>query len=125
MKRLRVLSLNRYHIGDELIPKSIGDLKHLRYLNFSYTRIRTVPESLGTLYNLQTLMLRGCPEIRKLPADMGNLINLRHLDMIDSNSLEEMPRGIDKLTSLQTLSNFIVMKDNGFRIRELGNLVHL
>ncbi|CAL5380221.1 unnamed protein product [Camellia sinensis] len=124
MKRLRVLSLNRYHIG-ELIPKSIGDLKHLRYLNFSYTRIRTVPESLGTLYNLQTLLLRGCRELRKLPADMGNLINLRHLDMIDSNSLEEMPRGIGKLTSLQTLSNFIVMKDNGFRISELGNLIHL
>ncbi|CAL5380177.1 unnamed protein product [Camellia sinensis] len=126
MKRLRVLSLNRYHNGDELIPKSIGDLKHLRYLNFSYTRIRTVPESLGTLYNLQTLMLRGCPELRKLPANMGNLISLRHLDMIDSNSLEEMPRGIGKLTSLQTLSNFIVMKDNnGSRIRELGNLIHL
>ncbi|KAI8027035.1 putative disease resistance RPP13-like protein 1 [Camellia lanceoleosa] len=125
MKRLRVLSLNGYHIYDELIPKSIGDLKHLRYLNFSYTGIRTVPESLGTLYNLQTLMLRGCRKLRKLPADMGNLINLRHLDMIDSNSLEEMPRGIDKLTSLQTLSNFIVMKDNGFRISELGNLIHL
>ncbi|KAL7204516.1 hypothetical protein ACSBR2_017566 [Camellia fascicularis] len=126
MKRLRVLSLNRYRIGDELIPKPIGDLKHLRYLNFSYTRIRTVPESLGTLYNLQTLMLRGCPVLRKLPADMGNLINLRHLDMIDSNSIEEMPRGIGKLTSLQTLSNFIVMKDNnGSRIKELGNLIHL
>ncbi|THG06405.1 hypothetical protein TEA_027680 [Camellia sinensis var. sinensis] len=36
-----------------------------------------------------------------------------------------MPRGIDKLTSLQTLSNFIVTKDNGFRISELGNLIHL
>ncbi|GMP41436.1 hypothetical protein CsSME_00011534 [Camellia sinensis var. sinensis] len=125
MKRLRVLSLIGYQIG-ELIPKSIGDLKHLRYLNFSYTGIRIVPESLGTLYNLQTLMLRGCPELRKLPMDMGNLINLRHLDMIDSNSIEEMPRGIGKLTSLQTLSNFIVMKDNnGSRIRELGNLIHL
>ncbi|KAL7234443.1 hypothetical protein ACSBR1_017949 [Camellia fascicularis] len=125
MKRLRVLSLNRYHIGDELIPKSIGDLKHVRYLNLSYTKIKTVPESLGNLYNLQTLMLRGCPELKRLPAYMGNLINLRHLDMIDSNSLEEMPQGIDKLSSLQTLSNFIVTKDNGFRIRELGNLIHL
>ncbi|KAL7234418.1 hypothetical protein ACSBR1_017922 [Camellia fascicularis] len=125
MKRLRVLSLNRYHIGDELITKSIGDLKHVRYLNLSYTKIKTVPESLGNLYNLQTLMLRGCPELKRLPAYMGNLINLRHLDMIDSNSLEEMPQGIDKLTSLQTLSNFIVTKDNGFRIRELGNLIHL
>ncbi|KAL7204496.1 hypothetical protein ACSBR2_017551 [Camellia fascicularis] len=39
---------------------------------------------------------------------------------------KEMPRGIGKLTSLQTLSNFIVMKDNnGSRIRELGNLIHL
>ncbi|XP_028099954.1 putative disease resistance protein At3g14460 isoform X1 [Camellia sinensis] len=125
MKRLRVLSLNSYEIG-ELIPKSIGDFKHLRYLNFSYTNIKVVPESLGTLYNLQTLMLRDCPKLKKLPADMGNLINLRHLDMIDSNSLEEMPRGIDKLTNLQTLSNFIVMKDNnGSRLKELGNLIHL
>ncbi|GMP41475.1 hypothetical protein CsSME_00011564 [Camellia sinensis var. sinensis] len=126
MKRLRVLSLNRYRICDELIPKSIGDLKHLRYLNFSYTNIKTVPESLGTLYNLQTLMLRGCLKLKKFPVDMGNLINLRHLDMTGPNSLEEMPRGIGKLTCLQTLSNFIVMKDNnGSQIKELGNLIHL
>ncbi|XP_028103883.1 putative disease resistance RPP13-like protein 1 [Camellia sinensis] len=125
MKRLRVLSLSGYHIG-ELIPNSIGDLKHVRYLNLSYTKIKTVPESLSNLYNLQTLMLRGCPELKKLPTDMGNLINLRHLDMIDSNSIEEMPQGIGKLTSLQTLSNFIIMTDNnGSRIKELGNLIHL
>ncbi|KAL7204276.1 hypothetical protein ACSBR2_017362 [Camellia fascicularis] len=92
MKRLRVLSLSGYHIG-ELIPNLIGDLKHVWYLVLFFTRIKTIPESLGTLYNRQTLMLRGCQELRKLPADMGNLINLRHLDMIDSNSLEEMPRG--------------------------------
>ncbi|XP_057511550.1 putative disease resistance protein At3g14460 [Actinidia eriantha] len=36
-----------------------------------------------------------------------------------------MPLGIDKLESLQKLSNFIITKDNGFRITELGNLTNL
>ncbi|PSS12019.1 Disease resistance RPP13-like protein [Actinidia chinensis var. chinensis] len=36
-----------------------------------------------------------------------------------------MPLGIEKLESLQKLSNFIITKGNGFRIRELGNLTNL
>ncbi|KAL7205914.1 hypothetical protein ACSBR2_018764 [Camellia fascicularis] len=36
-----------------------------------------------------------------------------------------MPLGIGKLASLQTLSNFIVTKNSGHRLRELGNLIHL
>ena len=56
---------------------------------------------------------------------MGKLINLRHLDITGVNSLQEMPQKMGNLTSLQTLSNFIVSKGNGFTIRELGNLIHL
>ncbi|THG17640.1 hypothetical protein TEA_014749 [Camellia sinensis var. sinensis] len=62
---------------------------------------------------------------KKLPSDTGNLINLRHLIVTGANSLQEMPPKIGQLTSLQTLSNFIVSKGNGFTIRELGNLIHL
>ncbi|CAL5409297.1 unnamed protein product [Camellia sinensis] len=123
LRRLRVLNMSRYHITE--VPYSVGNLKHLRYLDLSYTLIEQLPESLGSLYNLQTLMLRECQNLKKLPTDMGNLIDLRHLDITNANSLEEMPLGIGKLISLQTLSNFIIFQNNGFRIRELGNLIYL
>ncbi|CAL5381877.1 unnamed protein product [Camellia sinensis] len=123
LRRLRVLNMSRYSITE--VPNSVGDLKHLRYLNLSHTSIEELPESLGSLYNLQTLMLRECTRLKKLPTNLGNLIDLRHLDTTNAHSLEEMPLGIGKLASLQTLSNFIVTKNNGLGIRELGNLIYL
>ncbi|KAL7203491.1 hypothetical protein ACSBR2_016723 [Camellia fascicularis] len=123
LRRLRVLNMSGYFITE--VPNSVGDLKHLRYLNLSNTYIKELPESVGSLYNLQTLMLRECRKLKKLPTDLGNLIDLRHLDTTDAHSLEEMSLGIGKLASLQTLSNFIVTKKNGLRIKELGNLIYL
>ncbi|CAL5382497.1 unnamed protein product [Camellia sinensis] len=123
LRRLRVLNMSRYCITK--VPNSVGDLKHLRYLNLSHTSIEKLPESLGSLYNLQTLMLRECTKLKKLPTDLGNLIDLRHLDTTNAHSLKEMPLGIGKLVSLQTLSNFIVTKNNGHQLRELGNLIYL
>ncbi|PSS12069.1 Disease resistance RPP13-like protein [Actinidia chinensis var. chinensis] len=122
MKCLRVLSFSRYRIHE--LP-SIGELKHLRYLNLSYTLIKRLPESLRDLYNMQTLLLTGCERLEKFPQSIENLINLRHLDITAADSLEEMPLGIGELESLQKLSNFIITRDKGFRIRELGNLINL
>ncbi|KAI8570633.1 hypothetical protein RHMOL_Rhmol01G0051100 [Rhododendron molle] len=123
IKRLRVLSLRGYRIGE--LSNSIGDLKHVRYLDLSGAVVLTLPESISTLYNLQTLILRGCKNLNKLPANTSDLISLRHLDVTRANSLQEMPPNIGKLTSLQTLSNFIVGNGNGSTITELGNLIHL
>ncbi|KAF7152222.1 hypothetical protein RHSIM_Rhsim01G0058300 [Rhododendron simsii] len=123
LKRLRVLSLRRYQIGE--LSNSIGDLKHVRYLNLSCALVLMLPESIGTLYNLQTLILRDCKNLKKLPANTSDLISLRHLDVTGADSLLEMPPKIGKLTSLQTLSNFIVGNGNGSMITELGSLIHL
>ncbi|CAL5380901.1 unnamed protein product [Camellia sinensis] len=123
LRRLRVLNMSRYDITE--VPNSVGDLKHLRYLNLSHTSIEELPESLGSLYNLQTLMLRECRKLKKLPTYLGNLIDLRHLDTTNAHSLREMPLGIGKLASLQTLSNFIVTKNTGQQLTELGNLIYL
>ncbi|KAG5564296.1 hypothetical protein RHGRI_000483 [Rhododendron griersonianum] len=123
LRRLRVLSLRRYKTGE--LSSSIGDLKHVRYLDLSCALILTLPESIGTLYNLQTLILRDCKNLSTLPANTSDLISLCHLDITSANSLREMPPKIGKLTSLQTLSNFIVGNGNESMITELGNLIHL
>ncbi|XP_065631803.1 putative disease resistance protein At3g14460 [Quercus suber] len=122
LRFLRVLSLSHY-CNIEL-PESIGKFKHLRYLDVSFTRIEKLPKSTCMLLNLQTLNLSGCKLLVDLPKNMRNLINLRHLHN-SGTSIKNMPIHVGQLQCLQTLSKFVVGKDIGFRIEELGKLSNL
>ncbi|KAF3964942.1 hypothetical protein CMV_010818 [Castanea mollissima] len=124
-KCLRVLSLSLYRFIN-VLPDSIGNLKHLCYLNLNSTKIKGLPDSLCGLYNLQTLLLRNCDYLKELPTNLGRLVNLRHLD-IRGTPLKGMPMHMGKLRSLQNLSAFYVGKGehSGSNIKELGELPHL
>ena len=107
------------------LPDSIGELCHLRYLDFSRTKNIELPQSVCLLCNLRTLKLTSCRNLKRLPKDMHFLINLRFLSIRSCRKLAEMPTKLSKLKNLQTLSTFIVGKDNGTKIGELREFPNL
>ncbi|XP_060972795.1 putative disease resistance RPP13-like protein 1 [Cannabis sativa] len=118
---LRTLSLSQSRITN--LPDSIGNLKQLRYLDVSDTKIKELPLSICELYNLETLLLASCL-VEQLPTNFSKLINLRHLVTRWTN-LKEMPPNICNMTNLQRLSDFVLCKSDGSRIKELGKLGNL
>ncbi|TXG68359.1 hypothetical protein EZV62_003294 [Acer yangbiense] len=99
--KLRVLDFRNFDM--EVLPESIGKLKHLRYLNLTQTiKIKRLPKSIFKLRNLETLLLGGCKELEELPRDIRHLVNLRML--VFSSKQRCLPEnGIGCLTSLRCL----------------------
>ncbi|CAL9087032.1 unnamed protein product, partial [Musa acuminata var. zebrina] len=121
LKNIRVLTLQNCSM--KKLPETIDDLIHLRYLEISEnTSIQRLPESLCDLHNLQTLILQGC-QLQSFPQGMSKLIKLRKIHAEDEiiSKINE----VGKLTSLQELTAFSVLKDQGHQIAQLSGLTQL
>ncbi|KMZ56821.1 NB-ARC domain-containing disease resistance protein [Zostera marina] len=119
LKFLRVLNCSGASIDD--VPSSIDSLKLLRYVDFSKTYIKKLPETVCRLQNLQTIKLNFCMFLIGLPKNMRKLSKLRHLEINDCDRVDTMPVRMDQLSLLQTLSNFTVNND-GANLNELRQL---
>lgn len=120
LTNLRMLMLRHCNI-DEL-HESISNLKYLQYLDISHTNITKLPESFCRLHSLQTLDIKGCSLVC-IPHGFTKLINLRRI--YASIAIASKITGIGKLTSLQNLSEFEVLTEQGFQIEELKNMGQL
>ncbi|KAL3497610.1 hypothetical protein ACH5RR_040342 [Cinchona calisaya] len=103
----------------DVLPTAIGDMKLLRDLDITDTKISRLPDSFTKLYNLQTLRV---DYLEELPKGFENLINLRNFYMSREFSLS----GIRQLTNLRTLSEIWVVREvGGFQLEELEHLDNL
>jgi len=95
------------------IPKNLGNLFHLRYINLRNTKVMALPKSVGELQNLETLDLRETL-VHEIPREINKLAKLRHLLAFHRNYEERysalgsttgvlMEKGINNLTSLQNI----------------------
>ncbi|KAL8522060.1 hypothetical protein ACS0TY_012276 [Phlomoides rotata] len=102
---LRCLVLNGITKLSREDLKAIFQLYHLQTLSLSSCNIEEIPKEIGNLIHLRFLDLSWNELLKELPMEIGNLIQLRHLDLKWNASLKELPECICDLQELQTLDN--------------------
>ena len=87
--------------------RAAWDPKPWRLLNVDYTGISCLPESIGSLQNLQILSLNYCDALHNLPSAISQLYSLRCLSLLDTK-INQVQKGIGKLKFLTGLQGFSV-----------------
>lgn len=114
----------------DLVPE-IGNLTKLTFISLIENSLTSLPESLGTLSQLETLNFSNNDQITSLPQDLSGLISLTTL-IFDNCSVTDLPTsanpsipttGIGALTTLTRLR----FQNNGITLlpEEIGNLINL
>ncbi|XP_039169294.1 disease resistance protein RPM1-like [Eucalyptus grandis] len=131
MRLLTVLDLQTPSL--KRFPAQVAEWWYLRYLSFRYSKVRTVPNSIGDLQNLETLDLKYT-YVTEFPVMILKLQRLRHLFICRHGETPypifkhgfKPPEGIGALRSLQKLLCVEAGDEgNSSLMRELGKLKQL
>ncbi|GKV44997.1 hypothetical protein SLEP1_g52132 [Rubroshorea leprosula] len=79
----------------------LANMPLLKFLDLSYTGIEALPNSICSLKNLMTLILRGCWSLERMPS-LSKLKALKKLDLAEAG-LCVAPKGIEMLENLEYL----------------------
>lgn len=120
LSNIRVLVLRECAIKE--LPRNISNLKLLRYIDISYTKIQWLPDSICQLSNLQILNVLNVP-LKNHPKGLTRLVNLRKCYM--NESITSVMSNISALTSLENSLVFEIPKGQGHRIAELKDMTQL
>ncbi|XP_039155918.1 disease resistance protein RGA2 [Eucalyptus grandis] len=123
LSRIRTIMLEDGSSGEFLLEMCISRFKHLRVLWLDYSSFDLLPSSIGSLKHLRFLSLWGNWDIKKLPDSICKLHNLQCLDLGLCMELEELPANIKNLISLPVLC--ITTKQQHFPERGIGCLTSL
>ncbi|XP_074291996.1 putative disease resistance protein At1g50180 [Silene latifolia] len=128
-KLLRVLSIWGIKTVGGILPKQIGRLLHLRYLEIRATNITVLPSSIGILSNLLTLDYRDIDLQNKehkenvkilIPNVFQGLVLLRHLFLPTEYPWSVQELNLSNMRNLQTLWGLRL--DNTRSVQELPKL---
>ncbi|XP_078176460.1 putative disease resistance protein RGA4 [Carex rostrata] len=126
--RLRVLDVSYIELKTNEPINVASQLSHLRFVDLSFTGIKSIPDEFCALCHLEVLDVRGC-KFEKLPERMNRLISLRHF--YASSDTISLISGIGKLTKLQELEEFCIedserpVINKGHKISELMHMNEL
>ncbi len=98
---LETLQLQVNTFSPQLIPKEICNLRNLKSLDMSDTRVMgPMPDCLFNMTNLNSLLLSGTGMMCTLNPNISNLINLKSLALSYSSFYGTIPESIGNLTNL-------------------------
>ncbi|XP_018728656.2 probable disease resistance RPP8-like protein 2 [Eucalyptus grandis] len=131
-KFLRVLALDDLDCVRGNLPRSVGDLVHLRFLSLARSKFEGLPQSMGNLVCMEflDLFISGLTMV-SMPNVLSKMRRLRYLRLPCNFAVKEKFHAVRKelrlgtLQNLRTLRNFSPKKCNVNDISKLINLQNL
>jgi len=122
LTKLRYLNLERSLEDEEVgadeaeirsLLECVSSLSNLEYLNLAWSHnLRTIPESIGNLTKLNTLVLSYCG-IQRLPTSISTINSLKFLDVSGCSELDKSTLPQNKNITIVLLPYFVVPAGDG------------
>ncbi|KAF7012652.1 hypothetical protein CFC21_026821 [Triticum aestivum] len=114
LPRMRVISF----VFTNVLPDSIGNWKHLRYLEISRAcPLKRIPSTFCWLYNMQILYAKKC-KIQSLPADFDKLTSLQKFESngLTIDAANQEGQGIRSIKNLNQIRGYLEIANIGVGI---------